>query len=358
MVRRFLRRAFTLIELLVVIAIIGILIALLLPAVQKIREAAARMSCSNNLKQIALAAMNYESTYNVLPPGVNISPNSVAGNGGNYVFGPPYSGPYTGVLVYLLPYVEQTALYNTIPPNYFTFNTVAGAWAYSSPPYDFQVNTGSPWFVPGGLNGTGIAPWADGQTAPGLPPSSGNIHKGTNIKIFQCPSDDLQTGVGTGLIDAYWTTSGTIWIDYIFDVPSFGHEVGRTNYIGNAGYLGAFNSTYQGPYYMNSRTKMTDIKDGTSQTMGFGETLAGTYAGQRDFKLMWPGAGSLPTAWGLPQDSGADWYQFSSRHQGIVQFGFCDGSVRPISKGCDYNNYIYASGIADNQVVNFTLLGQ
>src|SRR5438132_10617442 len=99
------RQGFTLIELLVVIAIISILMALLLPAVQKVREAAARTQCRNNLKQIGLAMHSYHSTFRSFPAGFNAAAAFVDG---------PSLGPGWGWGAYLLPHLEQGSLYQQI----------------------------------------------------------------------------------------------------------------------------------------------------------------------------------------------------------------------------------------------------
>jgi len=106
------RRGFTLVELLVVIAIIGILVALLLPAVQAAREAARRMSCSNNLKQIGLAIMNYESSHKKLPPGGETTDYNSGATSFKRGFWPH------SVLTIMLPYMEQSAVYDKMNLGY------------------------------------------------------------------------------------------------------------------------------------------------------------------------------------------------------------------------------------------------
>ena len=106
------RRAFTLIELLVVIAIIGILIGLLLPAVQKIREAAARLQCQNNLKQQALAVHNCNDTYKRLPPAIGWFASR----------GPAGSAGYGTVYFHLLPFIEQDNLHKNAADGHGNFS--------------------------------------------------------------------------------------------------------------------------------------------------------------------------------------------------------------------------------------------
>ena len=116
------RGAFTLIELLVVIAIIAILIGLLLPAVQKVRDAASRLTCTNNMKKLGLACHSFEGTFNTLPKGVQVIGTNWADDL-NRVVGPNW-------LVLLLPYLEQTALYASVDvPSFITSNGANGSWA-------------------------------------------------------------------------------------------------------------------------------------------------------------------------------------------------------------------------------------
>ena len=115
------RAGFTLVELLVVIAIIGILIGMLLPAVQAVREAARRIQCGNNQKQLALACLNYESANMQFPPGLNV-PFSGGGSlrtsnvfaGGRAIDQPPISGKFANWLILSMPFMEQGNVYDQL----------------------------------------------------------------------------------------------------------------------------------------------------------------------------------------------------------------------------------------------------
>lgn len=332
MTNRSIRRSgFTLIELLVVIAIIAVLIGLLLPAVQKVREAANRMSCQNNLKQLALAAANYEGTNGRYPPGNLTNKGASPGTYGSW------PGPNTGTLAFLLPYVEQDNVYKSAPAGYFSDTSLVAAWAYSTPPYDNSAG-----------NQTGILPAAYNK-----------------IKGFLCPSDNADSVKKLGMFDMLYPgnncsgPAGSVCGDYMPPAGPGFQLPGATNYVGCAGGLGDYTALanasyllYPGMYYVNSRTRVADVLDGTSNTLAFGETVGGNLT-TMDYNLAWFGSGSMPVAWGLgPNSDGTygSWYKFSSRHTGIVQFSFGDGSVRALKVGISAKNYRALGGMADGVI--------
>jgi prepilin-type N-terminal cleavage/methylation domain-containing protein/prepilin-type processing-associated H-X9-DG protein len=228
------RKGFTLIELLVVIAIIGVLVGLLLPAVQKVREAANRMSCMNNLKQLGLAAHNYQSTYGFLPPQFG----TVTVNG---VVGTNDASPQA----LLLPYMEQGNKYNLFNLNYKTWQDRAAT----------DINNFSVPGIPAYVAGINLAA------------------RTQDVKSYLCPSDG-----GTDIRDANWVNNRS----------ASGTPEGRLNYMAcigatsTLGPAGANNATWNigaGIFAMQwtgqilQGVPITGVIDGTSNTAMFGEVV-------------------------------------------------------------------------------------
>ena len=252
------RRAFTLIELLVVIAIIAVLIALLLPAVQAAREAARRIQCVNNLKQMGLALHNYHSAQNTIPPGRVFSVVTAYvyanGNCGGSAGGNIHSGCQdTPWFVLLLPYFEGT--------------TIANA-------FNFTVGSGGPTTGPGGLPFGYFA---------------NNTVFTTKLAVLQCPSDRVNLFIPPGgTPDGEGVNNETR--------GNYAANWGNTQYDQGGVTTNFPNQTLTPPFPLATTVSFASVLDGLSNTVFVSEVLQGSNTDIRG--VVWlslPGAGSFFT---------------------------------------------------------------
>lgn len=318
-IKRTSQKGFTLVELLVVIAIIGILIAMLLPAVQAAREAARRMQCTSQMKQLCIGLANYELAIGCYPPGrvgcdqdPTRCPNGVQRVG-------------TSGFVMLLPYLELGSLYDQ-----FDFVTLQGM--------------GGPW-------NAAATQWLQRNGPP----------IGERPQVFVCPSDDSKpVHDNPAFVAWYTTTRGST--TYPAATGSYAFSVGTQSL---AGGFGGTKYSNDGIFYYLSDTKVNDVSDGLSLTMYVGEVVD-AHTGDssniwsravRDMDCLrstynpvntWPKEGSAWPQYGLEVNAA-----FASRHPGGANFGFGDGHVEFIDETIDLDVYRWLSTRAGDETFEY-----
>ncbi len=300
--------AFSLVELLVVLAIVGVLLGLLLPAVQKVREAASRITCQNHLKQVGLALHTHHDRHGHFPPGYTA--NDVLTDG---------TGPGWGWAAFLLPDLEQENLFRTIR-------------------FD--------WPLTASINAAAIA---------------------ADIKFLRCPSDVRSEPILPSEFHNPAGLTGPLgranYVGCYGNTPFLGESPAvMTHHLVIDGISG------RGMFYRNSRTRIADITDGTSHTIAVGEksakaTLASwagiipgaTWQSVNDIQVYGGIPSNLPASMVLghacrqhpPSAAAGVAEDFSASHPSGVNFLFADGSVHVVRMTVNMSVYPFTASIAD-----------
>jgi prepilin-type N-terminal cleavage/methylation domain-containing protein len=306
------RGGFTLVELLVVIVILGLLVALLLPAIQASREAARRSQCESQLREITTASLNYESANSHFPPG-QMAPVPARAVSRNLQL-VEFDHQLIGSLVFLLPYLEQSTIFSQISPDMLDIE---------EEPF--------------------LKVW------PRLPEMLALAKN--DISLLHCPNAELGNGSGGALLFLNGYYNGKLEKFILEGLPG-NHEkfegLGTTNYIGSAGRSGIIGveeeDLYAGVFYNRSKTTIAHIEDGTSSTLLFGEAIGDVIDGTTKFTYTWMGCGAMPLGW---FGNMAMWENFNSHHPAGINFSLADGHLMTISPDIDPQVLSELGGIAD-----------